>query len=356
MIIFIVNVVTYLLFILALWSPQLISRSAMWVAREHRYLVRAEQNMNPYRFTLQNGTLRWRGVFYTVLFSVFAHVFQSMIEFLQDQLVINIVLALVTILSILASLEFAFWKVDVDRDNIQIKTLFRRKSFYFQDIRYAKILSIGADGHTRVYLHSESKRLFSVSTKAIGYRFFLERLRERNLEPTLRDEHGKAVQAQRPKALRFLYVTLGLLTIFILLQGVIPWGRELSMYNSHDEVHAIVVNPLQHRLDDMHEVWSETLPWTPDRIYIAPTWITPVTDIMFEHRGQMHSYQFGWFIPGAHEGSEIRILVNPSDSTEVTFMHDAFARFPTWELVIAGIVGSLSLMAYFAYRSNKKQE
>ena len=81
---------------------------------------------------------------------------------------------------------WAFWRLTVEGSEMRLRTLFRRKVFSIYDVRRVEAnsvrmygMSLGRTG--RIALYSESKKLCTVSAGTAGYRFLLERLKERNI-------------------------------------------------------------------------------------------------------------------------------------------------------------------------------
>jgi hypothetical protein len=73
----------------------------------------------------------------------------------------------------------AFWRLEVNGNEITLKTLFRRKSFTFHEIRRADGRVRASRSGSNIALYSDANvRLFSIRKTLIGTNLFVKRLRQ----------------------------------------------------------------------------------------------------------------------------------------------------------------------------------
>jgi len=79
-------------------------------------------------------------------------------------------------LSALWLISFAYWEIKVEDGSIHYKSLLRKKSLAFHDIKHASNFN-----HETSFYSGEGKKLFSLMTHDIGYDLFINCLKARNI-------------------------------------------------------------------------------------------------------------------------------------------------------------------------------
>ena len=138
----------------------------------------AEQGMSANQFIIRRlkSDAWWAAVI--PLICVIAYTLVS-----SDQSVMYLLLAVIIFL---IELSRFFWQVQVNGKIITLKTVFRQRTFTFNDVKYVnaryyitvlnKIRCL-----SRITLYSETGKLFTVPADILGYRFLVERLKQDNI-------------------------------------------------------------------------------------------------------------------------------------------------------------------------------
>jgi len=155
--------------------------------KQAQRIATAEQGMTASHFILHHpksnaylltfGTLFW-GIVYALL-----------VFFSPDTLDIMLILfaPLALLFGIMQGIYIAVWKLEVAGPEMRLRTLFRRREFSFSDIQSVEIRTLKYYGFIdtgnvhRLLVHFRTGQRISVDVHIVGYRFFVERLRERNI-------------------------------------------------------------------------------------------------------------------------------------------------------------------------------
>jgi len=146
---------------------------------------KAEEEMNPYHFTMWISRGDSWGQIIGMLFFAVVLLFLGLVEGMNGRIMIPVALGLSAILfRILQGFYWKFWKLQIEGNQIYYTSLFRRRTFSFQEIRdvRGKYWNYrGTKGLDRIILDSATGKLFSVKVKSIGYSVFAKRLHQQGI-------------------------------------------------------------------------------------------------------------------------------------------------------------------------------
>jgi len=155
--------------------------------KQEKRIAAAEQGMTATQFTMHNlkstaylmmfGMLFWGAVL--VLF-----VFLS--PDTMDRLLLFVV-APVIFYRIMQGVYYALWKLEVTGSTMYLRTLFRRREFSFYDVRSVRVQThkyyglLDTGNVKRLVVRFETGQRLRIDAHIVGYRLFVERLKQRNV-------------------------------------------------------------------------------------------------------------------------------------------------------------------------------
>ena len=149
--------------------------------------AKVEEEMNPNHFVmwLSRGD-SWGFVVVMLVWGV-ASFFLFFLDFDlgTEVMFISVIGFFATFYYVLQGISWKFWELRIEGNQIHYKSLFRRKTFSFHDIKEVRGKYYHG-GESReldqIKLYSETGKMFSVDVMSIGYRIFVKRLEQRGID------------------------------------------------------------------------------------------------------------------------------------------------------------------------------
>jgi len=159
----------------------------LFAGRAEQRKVKLEKAMTPNHFTLRfpKGEL-WGLLLEVLMWGIALPALLLVVDGMDEMIIFTMIGFLIAPLRILFSVYRTVWRLTVEGNTIHYTSLLGRKTISFYEIQRADVhLKHDWDTETRtdvrIRLYTGTGRRFSVPAKAIGFPFFLERLKQRNV-------------------------------------------------------------------------------------------------------------------------------------------------------------------------------
>jgi len=163
----------------------------VWFTRRQRVNAKLEKEMHPQQFVMRlppahSWGLLTMGLFFgasplvrSISFFAFGTRFGSTAE-----VIFLFVQAFIALSMVLMGISMACWQVHVEGNVLHQRSLFRRVTTSFHEIRRVEAWQKSRPKVSHIDLYSNTGCLFSVNANASGYSLFLARLKERRIPGT----------------------------------------------------------------------------------------------------------------------------------------------------------------------------